>query len=460
MLVPNLEHQIGVKTYLTDIPGVGGNIRRHFQDFIVEETLVDGSQAQVTKPFNQSSGRVLGSSSTKDRYLLCVLVKENWDTISAIQVMANRLMTDAENIQFAGLKDTKALTSQFITIEEGSAGEIRDIRIKDIELSPIGYCRNELSTYYLFGNHFKIKIRGINHSKPTIEKRINEILEELTLIGGAPNFYGHQRFGTVRPVTHLMGKAMIKENFEEAAMIYLANPSPHEHPESHRARKNLLKTKNFKEAFREFPKQLRNERRMLAHLEKKPRDFMGAFRRLPLQLRRLFPQAYQSYLFNMCLSERVEKGLSLRQAEIGDYVVGVERVGLPMIRIRQVTTIGRKTEINKAIQDGKMRLAIPIVGFKQNLSQGVQGEIEKDILRSEEIEPRNFMIKTFSEVSQKGGLRTMVVPIKNFSLNKVSEDTESSTKTAELSFTLHRGSYATVILREIMKSQDLIKAGY
>jgi tRNA pseudouridine13 synthase len=199
---------------------------------------------------------------------------------------------------------------------------------------------------------------------------------------------------------------------------------------------------------------------MLAHLEKKPRDFMGAFRRLPLQLRRLFPQAYQSYLFNMCLSERVEKGLSLRQAEIGDYVVGVERVGLPMIRIRQVTTIGRKTEINKAIQDGKMRLAIPIVGFKQNLSQGVQGEIEKDILRSEEIEPRNFMIKTFSEVSQKGGLRTMVVPIKNFSLNKVSEDTESSTKTAELSFTLHRGSYATVILREIMKSQDLIKAGY
>ena len=63
-----------------------------------------------------------------------------------------------------------------------------------------------------------------------------------------------------------------------------------------------------------FPKQLRFERLMINHLVKKPTDFIGAFIRLPFKLQALFVQAYQSYLFNLFLSERLEKGLSLKKA--------------------------------------------------------------------------------------------------------------------------------------------------
>ena len=139
-------------------------------------------------------------------------------------------------------------------------------------------------------------------------------MQELDAIGGIPNFFGHQRFGTTRPITHLVGKALVQGDFEEAAMLFLAKPSVHEHPASRQARQELETTKNFKQAQENFPKQLRFERIMLNHLADNPDDFVGAFQRLPLKLQALFVQAHQSYLFNRFLSERVKHDLPLNEA--------------------------------------------------------------------------------------------------------------------------------------------------
>ena len=130
-------------------------------------------------------------------------------------------------------------------------------------------------------------------------------------MGGIPNFFGHQRFGTTRPITHLVGKAIVEGDFEKAAMLYLAKPSVHEHPSSRNARAELRSTRDFKQALNNFPKQLRFERLMLSYLVEKPDDFVGAFTRLPVKLQGLFVQAYQSYLFNRFLSERIKNGCSL-----------------------------------------------------------------------------------------------------------------------------------------------------
>ena len=134
-------------------------------------------------------------------------------------------------------------------------------------------------------------------------------MQELEALGGIPNFFGHQRFGTTRPITHLVGKALVRGDFEEAAMLFLAKPSVHEHPASRQARQELQSTKNFKQALENFPKQLRFERLMLNHLADNPDDFVGAFQRLPVKLQELFVQAHQSYLFNRFLSERIKHGL-------------------------------------------------------------------------------------------------------------------------------------------------------
>ena len=458
MLVPKLERQIGIEVYATRSSGIGGTIRQFVEDFNVREVLVDGSKAET----NQSAQHpVLGSSLDKNRYLLCILVKQNWDMFQAIRLIAEQLGISAKYIHFAGIKDAKAITAQHITIEGATAEEIQKIQVKDIKIHPIGYFRSKLSAYFLFGNNFHITIRAINHPKSTIKKRITKTIEELEAINGVPNFFGHQRFGTTRPITHLVGKAIVKRNFRKAAMLFLAKPSLYEHPESRQARKQLHATQDFKQALKNFPKQLRYEHLMLRQLAKKPDDYVEAFRRLPIRLRELLPQAYQSYLFNRFLSKRILCELPLVRAEVGDYVVNVEGSGLPMLKMPKIASAEALTEINKAFEAGKMRLAFPLIGFKQRKSLGLQGEIEKQILEEEGISQENFKISAMPEITARGELRTAITPLNNFSLNEIAEDSANLSKhKAKASFTLQRGSYATILLRELIKPRNPIKAGF
>ncbi len=461
MLISRLEKFIGIEVYATNSLGVGGVIRQRVEDFVVREVLVDGSKPGKTLSERNVEQGALGSSSVKNRYLLCVLVKRNWDTFLAVKTAAKQLGISTKRIQIGGIKDAKAVTAQHITVEDVSAEEIQKVQAKDIEIYPIGYFRSKLSSYYLLGNRFHITIRAISHSESKIKERVTKTIEEFRVIGGAPNFFGHQRFGTTRPITHLVGKALIQQNFEKAAMLYLAKPSPYEHPESRWAREQLQKTQDFKQALKDFPKKLRYEHLMLNHLAKKPDDFITSFRKLPTKLRRLFPQACQAYLFNKFLSKRIKKRLPLNRAEVGDYVVNVERSGLPMLRMRRIASTKTLAEVNKSIQAGRMQLAIPLVGFKQYPSKGVQGEIEKQILQEEGIAMENFKIEAVPEISLRGGLRTTTVPLNNLLIEEISEDHANPSKhKAKISFTLHRGSYATTVLRELMKPRKLIKAGF
>ena len=456
MSAPPLDRQLGIEVYVTDTCGVGGVIREVVDDFVVEELLVDGSMAHVN---GAVKNKVLGSTAQRQRFLLCVLVKRNWDTFIAVKNVAKELGIDQGRIQIAGIKDAKAVTAQYLTIDGGLTDDASKVNIKDIQLYPIGYVREALSTYYLLGNHFKITIKGIRLKPSTVQTRITKTIAQIQASGGIPNFFGHQRFGTTRPITHLVGKALVKGNFEEAAMLFLAKPSVHEHPNSRQARQELQSSRDFKQALKNFPKQLRFERLMLSHLADYPTDFVGAFQRLPLKLQELFVQADQSYLFNRFLSERLKHGLSMSRAEVGDYVVGVERSGLPMPAVAKTVTDKTLDAVNVKVQAGKLRVALPIVGVRQKLSQGVTGQIEQEILEQEGVKLGESRVNELSQIGGKGGLRAAVTPVKDFKL-QTSLASENGKCSAQLSFMLLRGSYATVLLREVMKPSDPLVAGF
>jgi len=459
LFVSKLEKSLGIEVYATKSKGIGGIIKHCAEDFVVKEILVDGSQAEI----NQSVKRQALDSSflRENNYLLCVLVKKNWDTFSAVKAIADQLGISTRQIHIAGLKDAKAITAQHIAIEGVSANDISNIHIKDIKVQALGYSSKKLSPYYLLGNNFNITIRAINLSESAAKKRITKTVKELENVGDIPNFFGHQRFGTIRPITHLVGKAIVNKNFKKAVMLFLAKPSLNEHPESRQARQTLLATHDFKQALKNFPRQLRYERLMLRHLAKKPDDYIGAFRKLPAKLRRFFPQAYQAYLFNKFLSERIRLGFPLNKAEVGDYVVHIERSGLPMLNTYKIVTMQTLNEIGSAINAGRLRIAIPLIGFRQMPFHGAQGEIEKKILEEEGISPENFKIDAMPEISSRGQLRTAVTPLNNFSLTTILQNSCNPSKfKATVNFMLHRGSYATILLREIMKSRNPIKAGF
>ncbi len=458
MRVPALDRELGINVFATDTVGIGGSIRRAPEDFIVEEVLVDGSVASIDKNVGAPA---LGASASKQGYLLCVLVKRNWDTFVAVKNIAKQLDIDQARIHIAGIKDAKAVTAQHITIEGITTEDVNRIHIKDIEVRPIGYFRHEMSQFYLLGNRFTITIKEITHPESTTKLRIAETAEELKAQAGIPNFFGHQRFGTTRAITHLVGKAIVNGDFQKAALQFLAKPSPHEHPDSRKAREELQATQDFPQALRSFPTQLRFERLMLRPLAENSTDFTGAFRQLPLKLQMLFVQAYQSYLFNRFLSERFRLGFLLNRAEVGDCVVSVERSELPITRTDKLVSESSVVEINDSIKAGKARVALPLVGFGQRLSEGEMGRAEASVLEEEGVESKSFRVQQMPRISGKGGLRPVVSPIRDFTLEDVSRDKENSmTYRVKMSFMLLKGSYATMLLREVMKPSYPIQAGF
>ena len=461
MAVPQLERELGIEVYATQSAGIGGVIRQKFDDFEVEEVLVDGSRARISQNSSTAVCSPLGSSFSAGHHLLCLLIKRNWDTLSAVKTIADQLGISMARVDTAGMKDAKAVTAQHITIEDVTIEDVQKVQVKDVELRALGYVREELSSFYLLGNAFRITVGSISHSRPVVEGRIQHVVQEVQAAGGIPNFFGHQRFGTTRPITHQVGREIVHGDFEKAVMFLLAAPSLHEHPDSRRAREELQSRWNFKAAETSFPKQLRYEHLILRHLSRNPDDFVGALKRLPLNLQKLFVQAYQSFLFNRFLSARVIQGHRLDEAQVGDYVVSLQRNGLPLTSMHKVVKREDLSETNVAIKEGKMKIALPLIGFKQATSSGSQGAIEAQIIEKEGICPSGFRITSIPEISSRGEIRTALASLKDFSLDEISKPhPDTSSYEAKMSFMLHRGSYATVFLRELMKPSDLIASGY
>jgi tRNA pseudouridine13 synthase len=416
-----------MEVYASASLGFGGRIRLFPEDFVVEEVLKDGSKAQIkVEKTDQTTKR--------GRYLVCILVKRNWDTFSAVEAIAKRLGISVESISVAGIKDARAVTAQHISIGRVTPEQVSRVKIRDINLHPRGYRNEKVQPRLLLGNHFRIIVRAITHPPDVVETRIKSIRNELSDLGGMPNFFGHQRFGTVRPITHVVGSHIVRGEWKEAAFAFLATPSDYEHPDRREARQQLRETRDFKAALSRFPRQLTYERLMLRHLAEHPKDYVGAFRRLPLKLCRLFVQAYQSYLFNRFLSARIKQKLPLNKILNGDYTLKV---------------------------DNATRLALPLIGFRQSTSSGIQGEMEKEILETEKIEPGNFRVHHIREISSAGGLRLALASIKDLEIEKPTLDqTNSSKLQVKMEFMLPSGSYATVLLREFMKPRNPVEAGF
>lgn len=427
MNVPKLEKEIGIKVYATHSTGIGGLLRKSPEDFVVEEILKDGTKAQIDAPVVQHVGG-------RGRYLVCVLVKRNFDTLLAVRAIAHKLGIDSERIQIAGIKDTHALTAQHVSIGRMLPEDVANLKLNNLRLYPLGFSNEKIHTNMLFGNYFRVTVRALCHSSSEIMKQMENVHNELQELGGCPNFYGYQRFGTTRPVTHLVGKNVLLGDLEKAALTFLAKPSPDERLDSRRAREQLWSSQNYEEALGHFPRRLVYEREMLIHLAKRSRDFVGAFHRLPKKLCQLFVQGYQSYLFNKFLSKRIQQGLPLRNAQQGEH---------------------------KLIVDGQEYLALPQIGYKQAFSAGEQGDIEKEILGKEGVTLQNFRVSAVPEMSSPGGLRVALTPVIGLNIEKPKEDdSDSESLMAKLRFSLRRGSYATILLREFMKPRDPLKSGF
>ena len=435
MLVPETEKQMGVNLYSTDTEGLGGQLRQEVEDFIVKEIT------------NREEGK-------EGKYLILKLVKRDWDTHHLTRTLAKILQISQKRISVAGTKDKRALTTQKISIFDIDASVIEKVHLKDVELKVLGRSRKSVELGDLWGNDFIITIRNIARSPEEtnrlLEKTTNGILNQ----GGVPNFFGIQRFGSVRPVTHLVGKAIVEGDFEKAALLYIAEPFPDEPEETRKVRQLVKETRDFKEGLKTYPLRLGHERAMMNHLIANPGDFAGAFLVLPKNLYRMFVHGYQSFIYNTILCRRIEKGLPLNEVVEGDIVCFKNERGLPDSSKTEKVTVGTVNAMNRLIKRNRAFVTAPLPGYDTEFASGIPGEIEQMIFKELEIPLQGFNIEEIPEMSSKGIRREILLQVEpKFEVDE--DDLNPGKSKAVLEFMLPKGSYATTVLREYMKVDPL-----
>ncbi|MDQ1261623.1 MAG: tRNA pseudouridine13 synthase [Euryarchaeota archaeon] len=424
----NRDRFLGMDYYITDSSGCGGVIKSCAEDF------------QVTEVFEE-----LGYEG--GRYLVLDVEKTNWDTHRLIREMARRLRISQKRFGWAGTKDKRAVTSQRISIMNLDESALSRINLPDLKIKVLGRTNRAVGLGDLLGNRFRIIIRDMSCPDPAA--RLAAITSEIEVQCGVPNYFGIQRFGDSRPVTHKVGEALVRGKIEEAVFIYLALPFPGELERTRAAREKLWDNRDIPAALKDFPEYLQYELAMLNYLVEHPGDYVHSFDVLSVNLRRLFVHAYQSYIFNRILSRRMSMGMPLEKAVVGD-VVCFAKEGLPdMDRVQKVTPENLEA-IDRLAKRGRAFLTLPLIGFETAIEEGAQGEMERSILREESISPEDFRVLQNPDLGSRGTRRAALCHVKP--QIKVEE------KLAELQFILPKGSYATVVLREYMKSLDDIKS--
>lgn len=297
----------------------------------------------------------------------------------------------------------------------------------------------------LVGNNFKIRVRDTVLRGEELRSSLQGTESALKELNGFPNFFGVQRFGTVRPVTHLVGRAIVKGDLEQAVLLYIGNPSEEEDEQSRAAREALQRDRDYTAALRDFPWKLTFERMVIGFLDRNPGDYAGAISVLPKNLQMMFVHAYQSYIFNLILSERMRRGIPLNAPVVGDVVLPADKDGNPDHDKQVPVTKINLDLVERQVRDRRAFVSATLFGSESVIAEGEMGEIERAAIAKEGLSPRDFLVPAIPHCSSRGSRRELICEYRDLKLD-ISEDEYTA------SFFLGKGCYATVLLRELMKS--------
>ncbi len=418
---------LNAETYITDQKGIGGQIRTKYEDFYVEEI-----------PESEPSGE--GPNTW------FFIEKIGRDTLDVVLDVAQELHINRKRMGFAGMKDKRAVTRQWLCVANSEVEEIKQLEDKLYKVKILKIMQNEkkLRIGQLIGNKFRLLIRDTNNPESDVEIA-NEILEELTK-KGVPNYFGWQRFGKKRSNTHIVGKMLLENDLKKVVDAYIGNPYPEE-PEHIKEVRQMYDDGNLEESLESMPRGMRYEKMMLKTLLKEMKkknveniaslddsSYKRTIESLPKPLKRMFVHAYQSYLFNKAVSERAKLGVD-KYVE-GDIIIDNDE--------HLVHEFG--DDIDDRIKNFEVHPTAPLFGSKVPLAGGELGKMEQKILDDEGVTLEEFKVPKMPKLGSHGLRRAMRFKIWDASA-------EATEEGVLVEFSIPKGCYATAVLREIMKNE-------
>lgn len=148
-----------------------GKIRERPEDFRVDEV-----------PAYPASG--------DGEHLWVRFEKTDMNTVAAVGALARAMDVDPRAASWAGLKDRRAVTTQWASFHRATEASARAANVQGVRVLEVSRHRSKLKTGHLAGNRFCIRVTDGGAHLETSRTLLAQLADN-----GCPNYYGEQRFG-------------------------------------------------------------------------------------------------------------------------------------------------------------------------------------------------------------------------------------------------------------------------
>eukprot|EP00993_Chasmostoma_nieuportense_P007694 NODE_957_length_1744_cov_26.476809_g897_i0.p1 GENE.NODE_957_length_1744_cov_26.476809_g897_i0~~NODE_957_length_1744_cov_26.476809_g897_i0.p1 ORF type:complete len:374 (-),score=86.86 NODE_957_length_1744_cov_26.476809_g897_i0:17-1138(-) len=240
-------------------------------------------------------------------WLKCVLEKKNMETMHALDYIARHCQLDISALSTAGIKDKRALTTQFLTVcASVNARRLLAINSEDVPLRVGNLSPTDapLQNGQLKCNRFKLVLRDVDATEAVIRTAVAAIQQN-----GFVNYYGAQRFGDEKyeVQSYTIGAALLQGQWQKAVSILLT-PEPDGDEAVRTAKQHYQETQDVEKTLSLMPSNRRNEVAVLKTLKRhanSPDMWEKALLAVPFTLRSLWIHAYCSRVWNRAATHRL-----------------------------------------------------------------------------------------------------------------------------------------------------------
>ncbi|CAJ1953441.1 unnamed protein product [Cylindrotheca closterium] len=394
--------------------------------------------------------------------LLCVIRKRRVEHLSMLHRITQTVRCRQSDIGIAGIKDMQAVTYQFCTFRDTKTHRILS-RLGQLERQGI-----QLGNFYrvdwvlnngdLDGNEFEICIRNVKRINVTVaeaERATESLVEcqtshvermtERIRHNGFINFFGPQRVGAPGESgasAFKIGHLMLQQDFKGAIDVLMMGRTTFHREgeqESEAARKvrQIWKETGDPSAALDALSGgdlMPRERSVLKGLKRYGTDQpLQALQCLSYSMRTFWINAYQSYVWNQAASKRIAR-FGTNPAK-GDLYVEKDDTLLSNVKVIHDEALCSTISLEQVV--------LPLPGYRVCYPENEVGKEYEKLLLGDNVK---FEKSAPPEATAKGAYRKLIVLPKTIR----AEVENGQTTNMSLKFVLPKGSYATMLLRELM----------